>query len=202
MLKTSPILSSSASSSPTTFRYAPSAHPDSKTPIPRRPNSRPTSSSNTVAVSKSPAIIKSPASLRSQHPHATMSTGNPPPEPRSQPIPPRPPPSSRSPPMAKISTATASVSDHIAESPNKRRCSPSQSIESETTADPAASSAESSMKRPRPEEQPPKALPQRYELCGVQDIVELIAYMLAELITTNDALRIPGNGGLTRFHSR
>jgi len=32
-------------------------------------------------------------------------------------------------------------------------------------------------------------------------MVELVAHMLAELITTNDAIRI-SNGGLTRFHSR
>lgn len=32
-------------------------------------------------------------------------------------------------------------------------------------------------------------------------MVELIAHMLAELIATNDAIRI-SSGGLTRFHSR
>ena len=56
-------------------------------------------------------------------------------------------------------------------------------------------------KRARPDERPPKVLPRRYELCAVVDVVELISYMLSELIATNDAIRT-SNGGLTRFHSR
>ncbi|OIW27548.1 cyclin-related 2, partial [Coniochaeta ligniaria NRRL 30616] len=44
-------------------------------------------------------------------------------------------------------------------------------------------------------------LPQKYELCRVEDIVVLIANMLCELIETNDALALK-SGHLTRFHSR
>lgn len=44
-------------------------------------------------------------------------------------------------------------------------------------------------------------LPQKYEFCPVEHMVELIAHMLGELIATNDAIRI-SSGGLTRFHSR
>ena len=44
-------------------------------------------------------------------------------------------------------------------------------------------------------------MPVLYEFCPVEDMVVLIAHMLAELIETNDALALrPGN--LTRFHSR
>lgn len=56
-------------------------------------------------------------------------------------------------------------------------------------------------KRPKMDDRPPKTLPLRYELCPVEDMVELIAHMLGELIATNDAIRI-SSGGLTRFHSR
>jgi hypothetical protein len=45
-------------------------------------------------------------------------------------------------------------------------------------------------------------LPQRYELCHVEDMVVLISHMLAELIETNDSLALRGSGSLTRFHSR
>ncbi|ETS02141.1 cyclin-related 2, partial [Trichoderma reesei RUT C-30] len=44
-------------------------------------------------------------------------------------------------------------------------------------------------------------LPQKYEHCPVEHMVELISHMLGELIATNDAIRI-SSGGLTRFHSR
>ena len=56
-------------------------------------------------------------------------------------------------------------------------------------------------KRPKPSAAPPKVLPQKYELCPVEDMVVLISNMLAELIETNDALALK-NGHLTRFHSR
>lgn len=44
-------------------------------------------------------------------------------------------------------------------------------------------------------------MPQKYEFCPAEHLVELIAHMLGELIATNDAIRI-SSGGLTRFHSR
>ncbi|KAK1830769.1 cyclin-domain-containing protein [Podospora conica] len=56
-------------------------------------------------------------------------------------------------------------------------------------------------KRAKPDEAPPKHLPLKYEFCGVEDMVVLIAHMLGELIETNDALALR-TGHLTRFHSR
>ena len=46
-----------------------------------------------------------------------------------------------------------------------------------------------------------KILPVKYEDCPIEDLVVLIAGMIAELIETNDALPRP-NPVLTRFHSR
>ncbi|KAK2592753.1 Pho80p cyclin [Conoideocrella luteorostrata] len=100
--------------------------------------------------------------------------------------------------------------DHQAQqvlSPNKRRVSGGGGSENATpqTAGPSGSqvspSATTAPKRARTDGEPPKVLPQQYEHCAVQDIVELIAHMLAELISTNDSIRI-SSGGLTRFHSR
>ncbi|KAL7933415.1 cyclin domain-containing protein [Trichoderma chlorosporum] len=97
-------------------------------------------------------------------------------------------------------------------SPNKRRlATASVTPEASLTPAPVASSSSSAApqptgspqasKRARPEERPPIVLPQKYEFCPVEHMVELIAYMLGELIATNDAIRI-SSGGLTRFHSR
>lgn len=92
-------------------------------------------------------------------------------------------------------------------SPNKRRVSLARSSDIATppVAGPSRSltspSATSASKRARTDQELPKVLPQQYEFCAVEDIVELIAHMLAELIATNDAIRI-SSGGLTRFHSR
>lgn len=83
-------------------------------------------------------------------------------------------------------------------SPNKRRSSPGPSIAQSTVP---GSPPSQTTKRPKPETPPPKVLPKRYEFCAVEDVVELISHMLAELITTNDAIRV-STGGLTRFHSR
>lgn len=55
--------------------------------------------------------------------------------------------------------------------------------------------------QPRTDRDLPIFLPRRYELCPVEDIVELISHMLGELIATNDLDPIT-SGGLTRFHSR
>lgn len=94
-------------------------------------------------------------------------------------------------------TTSSSVTDT---SPSKRRgddIERTTNVQTEAANDDSAQSA----KRARPGEQPPKVLPARYELCPVEDMVELIAYMLNELIATNDAIRTT-SGGLTRFHSR
>ncbi|EEU33632.1 uncharacterized protein NECHADRAFT_18057, partial [Fusarium vanettenii 77-13-4] len=89
-------------------------------------------------------------------------------------------------------------------SPNKRRDSPSLNIPpaaaSESTGQKETVSAASKRSRPD-DETPPTILPQRYELCAAEDIVELIAHMLAELIARNNAIRT-SNRGYTRFHSR
>ncbi|KAH6872060.1 hypothetical protein B0T10DRAFT_588962 [Thelonectria olida] len=77
-------------------------------------------------------------------------------------------------------------------SPNKRRDSPSLNI-------PPAAASESTgqretvsryLKPSRPDDEPPpRILPQRYESCAAEDIVDLIAHMLAELIARDDTIR-------------
>ncbi|QSZ34107.1 hypothetical protein DSL72_005695 [Monilinia vaccinii-corymbosi] len=80
------------------------------------------------------------------------------------------------------------------ESPNmKRRQS---SIDDAHTAREKVSSP----KRVKPQ-MAVKILPARYELCEVEDMVVLIASMIAELIQRNDRLPLQC-GVLTRFHSR
>lgn len=63
-----------------------------------------------------------------------------------------------------------------------------------------ASEKASSPKRVKPQTTV-KAVPARYELCEVEDMVVLIASMIAELIQRNDVLPLQ-SGVLTRFHSR
>jgi hypothetical protein len=89
-------------------------------------------------------------------------------------------------------------------SPNKRRDSPSLNISSAAASESAGQkeTVSRASKPPRPDDEPPLTmLPQRHELSAAEDIVELIAHMLAELIARNDAIRT-SNRGLTRFHSR
>lgn len=85
-------------------------------------------------------------------------------------------------------------------SPTKRRNSdgPGSVVEE---ASGSGRTAQGVPKRAKPDVVPPKVLPVRYELCAIEDIVVLIANMLAELIETNDALALR-SGHLTRFHSR
>lgn len=165
MLKTSPVLASSANASPTDFYRASSSRPHR-------------------ALSPSPSALAptalaptAPASQRAQPPDAPTRV----PSEDTSPDPPLP----------------AAPVPGPAESPNKRRASSSDVI------GPCHGSRapESSSKRPRANEQPPKTLPWRYELCAIEDMVELVAHMLAELMATNDTIRI-SSGGLTRFHSR
>jgi hypothetical protein len=54
---------------------------------------------------------------------------------------------------------------------------------------------------PAMEDAPVRKVPGSYELCGVQDLVVLIAHMLNELIERNDWIAMQ-SGNLTRFHSR
>lgn len=89
-------------------------------------------------------------------------------------------------------------------SPSKRKNTdeaPSGSSSSSSAQPNAAESPSIMSKRAKPAENPPKLLPQKYELCAVEDVVVLIAHMLGELIETNDALALR-SGHLTRFHSR
>lgn len=109
---------------------------------------------------------------------------------------PRPSPMSKSSVAQEQSVQQAQALSGV--SPTKRRSSPALA-NSQATA--AARSPPPSTKRPKPDAPPPKVLPESYQFCPVEDMVELIAHMLAELIATNDAIRI-SNGGLTRFHSR
>lgn len=121
-------------------------------------------------------------------------------------------------------TSPAQARLYNALSPNKRRLAASAEASSlDASSTPAATASRSDLaqaqvqaqaqaqtqrsaspqapKRARPEEQPPRVLPNKYEFCPVEHMVELIAHMLGELIATNDAIRI-SSGGLTRFHSR
>lgn len=115
-------------------------------------------------------------------------------------------------------TSPAQVRLYNALSPNKRRLAATAEVSSlDASSTPAATASSSDAaqaqaqeqrsaspqapKRARPEEQPPRVLPNKYEFCLVEHMVELIAHMLGELIATNDAIRI-SSGGLTRFHSR
>jgi hypothetical protein len=260
MLKTSPVLASSANASPASFRHA-HAHAHAPAPIhvpapgafpttPRRSpraasSSASASASGSVASMKSPASVPASARLSHHRPVAASSTasasasalasasvsddyagssaaldlqssasrGDPSqaaptsgqhllsmtrPTADQQPVPSAPPPIA----------ASGTSRDIVPLSPVKRRGSPGTSIpiQASTACGPqsaaaAESSASSASKRARPDERPPKVLPQRYELCAVEDIVELIAHMLSELITTNDAIPLV-NRNLTRFHSR
>lgn len=187
MLKTSPILVSSANASPTGFcrSLAPARSP----PPPGSARISRTASLTASSPTSPPRARPRPKSSSASGPRDAPSPSGP----QSVSVAPAPPPSE----------ATLQ-----AQSPNKRRGSPSQGTRHATTSgsdvtaqEHGSSTPGTSSKRPRANEQPPKMLPRRYEHCAAEDMVELIAHMLAELIATNDAIRI-SSGGLTRFHSR
>lgn len=206
MLKSSPVLTASANTSPTTFRYAPARSPHSSprntaAKQVRRPPPPSVSSQGQVAAAVAgaaqAAMLSAPSSgaESSSAPSASGTVGNDAP-PAAAPT-----EATRS---ASATTNASSAKQQIAVtangaptqtdiSPPKRRGSPS-------TDDPSRSVPENA-KRIRQDQQPDKLLPQRYELCAVDDMVELIAHMINELIATNDAIHT-ANGGLTRFHSR
>ena len=101
------------------------------------------------------------------------------------------------------SILSSSISDQNSQRPtasNKRRGSGAK-LASELSGNQQDGSNSSSSKKSKPEEPPPKVLPLRYELCPIEDMVECIANMLTDLINTNDAIGT-SSGGLTRFHSR
>ncbi|GFP58368.1 nuc-1 negative regulatory protein preg [Trichoderma asperellum] len=97
--------------------------------------------------------------------------------------------------------ATAEASSLDASSTPAATASSSNLAQAQAQAQTQRSASPQAPKRARPEEQPPRVLPNKYEFCPVEHMVELIAHMLGELIATNDAIRI-SSGGLTRFHSR
>lgn len=100
---------------------------------------------------------------------------------------------------ATVANAAAEGSAHQ-QQPASQRADTIKRRNSPSTA-PMAQSPATGSKRARPAAPAPKVLPQRYELCSVEDIVILIAHMLGELIETNDPLALQ-SGNLTRFHSR
>ncbi|KAK3988146.1 cyclin-domain-containing protein, partial [Cladorrhinum sp. PSN332] len=142
-----------------------------------------------------------------EHPAETEQESN-------QPPPPPPPP----PPAAEgqnnnnnnMAVTASHVDAQAAPGPSKQcsvPASPSKRRNSQGPGDAGAAPVHAGQnpsavsKRAKPEEAPPKVLPERYEFCQVEDVVVLIAHMLGELIETNDALALK-SGHLTRFHSR
>ncbi|KAG9256389.1 nuc-1 negative regulatory protein preg [Emericellopsis atlantica] len=194
-------------------------------PISHRNSSSTMAKASVSATTSSPhgASMKSPVTLRSErkeddertggsgpvaagHPSISESTLDPPPSPRPQ--------TTDTPAPAAAKTATTPSQAHPKPagstistplSPNKRRASPGPLPN--VTPSPAANAipkqneSPSSTKRAKAEQDAPKALPLKYEHCAVEDLVELIAHMLTELITTNDHIQMQ-SGRLTRFHSR
>nr|XP_036584205.1 cyclin [Colletotrichum truncatum]KAF6793594.1 cyclin [Colletotrichum truncatum] len=126
----------------------------------------------------------------------------PPPPPRPQPIDPSAPLPRPQPPTQSQAVVAPVIrqATTVMASPGKRRNSQDPAV-AQASAFTAGDSSTSATKRPKPTAGPPKILPQRYELCSVEDMVVLIAHMLSELIETNDALALR-SGSLTRFHSR
>ncbi|KAH7133194.1 cyclin-domain-containing protein [Dactylonectria estremocensis] len=213
MLKTSPILSTSANASPTTFRYAhsPQNHPKPSTAIGRRHSSRsdpcPADPMNTSPQQRSQQYVANDSGLQgpatelhrrsssslSQKPLAQTTTP-------TRPLPAANPPAVPQPSQpSEPQVSTESQVPQSGVSPVKRRSSPPHPSAQATNS--TGSPSQQTSKRAKPESPPPKILPLQYEFCPVEDMVELIAHMLGELIATNDAIR-SSNGGLTRFHSR
>lgn len=83
----------------------------------------------------------------------------------------------------------------------KRRQQGTPPVGATAPAPAPAPTSTSPLKRPKTQKRDSKVLPIHYENCEVEDIVILIADMIAELIHTNDNLPLQ-DGVLTRFHSR
>lgn len=228
MLKTSPIIDSAPNASPT-FRYAtsgasPHVSPRQSTAYRRASISRsverpaaspgsnqrrsmpppPSADGGIAAQSRTDAAIHAASSSSSfPDPHSNHTTTQPPPPTAPKPLTASTGSSHDGEPLSEtVATGSTFVEPTSALSPNKRRGSPPVPIAASTFDDqPSVESGDIATKRSRHDERPAKILPHRYELCSRDDIVELIAHMVGELITTNDAIRV-ANGGLTRFHSR
>ncbi|KAI1506564.1 cyclin-domain-containing protein [Biscogniauxia marginata] len=217
MLTSSPIVPRATSASPRAFHYAPSSRSPHASPkiaaLPRRHSKNslshpsPSSSSPTsqnrpkqyvgvdAATQYSPMEPFDPTvplrGVSASTSTATVAPSNP------QSVIPEPPPEPQLSPIRPDKPVANPLS------PNKRRKShdPVCAESSASSLALAPSQQQSSPKRARPNQTPPKELPLRYELCDVEDMVTLISNMLAELIETNDTLAMK-SGNLTRFHSR
>lgn len=229
MLKTSPVLADSANGSPASFCRSHSAMTSTaRSPqmSPRPPASLATSMSAAVRSRPSLTAAAPPDSVSNapRQPRSTLAHGATLPSECADPRQERQSSVYTSPPQGDVAAASAhwptttsaasalQSTDLLGQSPAavksaspyKRRGSPARKGDDSTSpSDASATTGGPSIapKRPRTDERAPKLLPQRYELCAVEDIVELVAHMMAELITTNDALRA-SSAGLTRFHSR
>ncbi|PHH78030.1 hypothetical protein CDD82_3260 [Ophiocordyceps australis] len=187
MLTTSPILSTSANASPASFRR-PHAAARSPHGSPRQAPSRQRPKSSLAAASPSSQLR--PKLQR----HIKHSSSPSLPQPTEA--------SSMTHSKASTNIFGRPPATPTPVSPSKRRGT-SDAANTDPQVQPASQGLSTSpniSKRPRTNVQPPKILPSRYELCSVEDMVELIAHMVAELIATNDAIH--PRGGLTRFHSR
>ncbi|ATY62329.1 cyclin-dependent kinase regulator Pho80 [Cordyceps militaris] len=231
MLRPSPILTPpSASTSPTAFRYAPAQSPPPLSPRSAVPSSATTATpgrSAAAALASSPRLALSPRSRTRQRSIATMIVPDPGVGPSSaatsatdakiatasmhqQPLAAddtsattgaKPHTAAPAASQRSLSNATSNGSAATDMSPSKRRSEDVQNHATVALPEIVNDDSPQPAKRARPEEQPPKILPILYEFCPVDDMVELIAHMLNELIATNDAIRTT-SGGLTRFHSR
>ncbi|KAK4076901.1 hypothetical protein Purlil1_12525 [Purpureocillium lilacinum] len=112
------------------------------------------------------------------------------------------------PSSVQVPTVVTTAADpaELPSSSKKRRGSSSGGIARTTTGplpQPATQGQSDAKlpKRPKADEQQPKTLPLRYQLCAVEDLVDMMAHMLGELIEMNDAIGL-SSGSLTRFHSR
>ncbi|KAI5927979.1 cyclin-domain-containing protein [Camillea tinctor] len=217
MLTSSPIAPRATSASPRTFHYAPSSRSPHVSPkiaaLPRRHSkhslSHPSPSSPSQSKPKQYVGVDAGTQYSPMEPFdptvplrgvsASASTATVAPS-GPQSVVPEPPPEPQLSPIRPDEPATNPLS------PTKRRKSqepvrPEASATASSSSLAATSSQQSSPKRARPNQTPPKELPLRYELCDVEDMVVLIANMLGELIETNDTLAMK-SGNLTRFHSR
>ncbi|KAI2631957.1 cyclin-domain-containing protein [Hypoxylon sp. NC1633] len=227
MLTSSPTIPGATSASPRTFHYAtshsPHQSPKITVPLPRRQSRHSLSRSSPSAVLRSPSLPKP-----KQYVAVDAATQYSPMEPFDPMVPLRGVPVSGSPPSSSA-VATATKTTTVASQPKSQPSlleghgptpSPSRSTSTQSQtlspnkrrksqdhigAYPSTSVVEasqpSSPKRPKPNDQPPKVLPLRYELCDTEDMVTLISNMLGELIETNDLIAMK-SGQLTRFHSR
>jgi hypothetical protein len=227
MLKTSPVLTNSANASPTNFRrgHAPSRSPQAQ-PASRHSTSEaatlsamPGSASMAQCRSSGTSSERNAVSNPPRRPHTNPgdAAADGPVQHGNMTAPQHIYQHTTSPHPQNVVTPAASGSlpsgaagndAQKVSSPNKRRVSPpphaggasSQHGQHNGEATSPATTGTVAPKRAKTDGEP-KILPHRYELCAVEDIVELIAHMLAELIATNDAIRV-SSGGLTRFHSR